>query len=234
MFYSANFIYDNKHSDEHNVHLVSENGDILNEYGINFTEDKEITLTFCYANKYGEALQWNSEMLSFVHEWFICDDFKPFTSKDNEGVVYLLKGKSLTKRFNPSFKGLIDVTFERYSKYAYISNSIQAKAPTTIRLSNPSNLNKAYKPVLSISQNKSNVISLKNNSNNLEPLVLDNLGAIGEIIVDNEIGVVTDSKGANLMKHCNRKWLELERGTNEIVVSGDCVITIESLYPIMT
>ena len=233
MFYSGNFIYDNKYSDEYNIHLVSEDGDILNEYGINFTEDEEITLTFCYANEYDEPLEWDSETLEFVHEWFISDDFKPFVSEDNEDVMYLLKGKSIVKRFTPSFTGLIDVTFETYSRYAYYRQRNTVNAPTTIKINNPSNLNKTYKPVLSISEIKSNVISLDNISNDSMALVLDNLNTIDEIIVDNEVGVVTDSKDNNLMKHCNRKWLEFQKGSNEIKIDGDCVVTIESLYPIM-
>jgi len=53
VFSSNNFTFNNIYSRDMNIHLVSEDSGILNDFGIPFnieSEDEEITLSFCYAN----------------------------------------------------------------------------------------------------------------------------------------------------------------------------------------
>ena len=98
MFYSGDFLYNGIYSQDCNVYLVSESNDILNEYGINLTDTDEITLTFCYTDGSDIPLAWDEDMLKFVHEWFITDEYKEFSSDDDYESFYLLKGVSLVKR----------------------------------------------------------------------------------------------------------------------------------------
>ena len=102
MFYSGNFYFDKKYSEEYGIYQVTEGGSVLNEYGIshNGTEDNEVTLSFCYANSFEEAQIWEEEVLETVLEWLITDEYKEFISEDNKNIVYFLKGESYTKRFN--------------------------------------------------------------------------------------------------------------------------------------
>lgn len=233
MFYSGNFIYDGKYSDEHNFHLVSESSDILNEYGINLSEDKEITLTFCYANENGVAQIWEDEVIEFAHEWFISDDYKPFVSNDNDSYCYLLKGKSIIKRFTKDFTGLIDVTFDILDNYTYkYQNIIVGNTEKEYNIYNYSNINKPYKPVIELFNVQSTNISIKNNTL-LKCLILDNLVIGSNIIIDNEMGTIFDSEGNNLIMKSDRDWIEFKRGTNKIKIDGNCTAKIKSMYPIM-
>ena len=47
------------------------------------------------------------------------------------------------------------------------------------------------------------------------------------------MGTITDSEGNNLILNSNRKWIELEKGSNLIAVDGDCDITFKSYFPVM-
>lgn len=233
MFYSGNFVYDGKYSDEYDFYLVSENKDILNKYGINFSDEEEITLTFCYASNYGESFEWTDDALMFAHEWFISDDYKPFISEDNDGYCYLLKGKSLIKRLNSNMKGLIDVTFDILDNYTYkMQNIIIENTAKEYSVYNYSNVKKPYKPIIELNNVTSTSIVIKNNTTK-KSMTLSNLDSGVNITIDNEIGTIIDSNGKNLLMKCDRNWIELRKGTNLIKIDGDCTAKIKSMYPIM-
>lgn len=233
MFYSENFIYDGKYSDEYDFYLVSEGKDILNKYGINFSDEEEITLTFCYASEYGEPYEWTDDVLMFAHEWFISNDYKAFVSDDNDEYCYLLKGKSIIKRFDSTMRGLIDVTFDILDNYTYKSQTVIIENTTKeYSVYNYSNVNKPYKPIIELYDVNSSYIVIKNNTTK-KNMVLSNLDLGVNIIIDNEIGTVTDSNGKNLLMNCDRNWIELIKGTNKIKIDGNCNAKIKSMYPIM-
>lgn len=233
MFYSGNFIYDGKYSDEYDFYLVTEGKDILNEYGINFSDNKEITLTFCYASEYGEPYEWTDDVLMFAHEWFISDNYKPFISDDNDGYCYLLKGKSIVKRFNSKLHGLIDVTFDILDNYTYKTQTIIVENTSkNYNVYNYSNIKKAYKPIIELKSINSNTVSIRNDTTG-NALTIDNIEIGVDIIIDNEMGVIVDSNGKNLLMHSNRDWIEFKKGTNVIKIDGKCTAKIKSMYPIM-
>ena len=77
VFSSNNFTFNNIYSQDMNIHLVSEDSGILNDYGIPFStesEDEEITLSFCYAD--GDSpLEWDYDTTFNFLEWIITDDY---------------------------------------------------------------------------------------------------------------------------------------------------------------
>lgn len=233
MFYSSNFIYDGKYSDEFDFHLVTEGGDILNEYGINFSDNKEITLTFCYSSANEEAQVWNDEVIEFAHSWFISDEYKPFISEDNDKYCYLLKGISLVKRFSIDMTGLIDVTFEVLDNYTYRQQNISiGNTEKEYSIYNYSNVNKPYKPIVELYNIQSTNISISNNTLS-KSLVLNNLTIGDNVTIDNEIGTIYNQDGVNLIMKSNRNWIEFKKGTNKIKINGECSAKFKSMYPIM-
>ena len=65
IFYSNNFTFNNVYSEGSNIHLVSEDSNILNEYGVPFDIDEdtsEITLSFCYAEN-NTPLEWTYDVI---------------------------------------------------------------------------------------------------------------------------------------------------------------------------
>ena len=232
MFYSGDFLYNGIYSQDCNVYLVNESNDILNEYGINLTDTDEITLTFCYTNKSDVPLAWDEDMLKFVHEWFITDEYKEFSSDDDYESFYLLKGVSLVKRLAPDMTGLIDVTFKIYQNYAYKKQFINITDVTErYRIFNFSNVNEFDKPIFEIYDVKSQEISIINETLN-QTFTINNLIQGIDVIVDNEYCVIRDVNGKNLIKHSNRDWFKLKKGSNEVSFVGDFKIKIKSLFPI--
>lgn len=235
MFYSNVFVYDGKYSDDYEIHLVYENDSILNEYGINFDDKKEITLTFAYANKDFEQIVWEEGILRFVHDWFITEDFKPFVSFDEAEYSYMLRGKTLVKRFNHKMQGLIDVTFEILENFTYKFQNKKIVKDNFSKYNtvyNYSNFEDEYKPLLELKNIQSSEIRIENKTSN-KILILSNLPLGKDIFVDNEMGVIVDSDENNLIKYSNRDWITLKKGSNNIVITGSCdYIKIKSMYPI--
>lgn len=234
MFYSSNFYFDKKYSSDFNIHLVSEESNVLNEYGISYNneEENEITLSFCYANEHNEALIWTDEVLENVLEWFITDDYKEFMSEDNDGIVYFLKGESYVKRFTPDMRGIIDITFKTLSNcgYRYYTNEVVNNGKVFIVL-NYSNISKPHKPIIELKNVSSDTITIKNATTNKDPFVINNISK--DIFIDNALGTITDIDGNNLIMNSNRKWIELVKGDNSILVEGECTVIFKAYYPIM-
>ena len=236
MFYSGDFYFDNKHSSEFSIHQVTENNDIMNEYGISYNgeNDNEIVLSFCYANKLDEALVWEDEVLEFFVEWVITDDYKEFISADDANIIYFLKGVSYVKRFTHDMKGIIDVTFKTLNNYGYkyyVSDVINS-ASGIFSIFNESNTSKNYKPIIEISNISSNAITITNLTSGKTPFLINNLSN-KNITIDNMIGTIFDSQGNNLIMNSNRKWIELVKGENLIQVEGSCNIVFKAYYPVM-
>ena len=235
MFYSGNFYFDKKHSSEYGIYQVTESNDILNEYGISYNgeDDGEITLSFCYADNFEKAQIWEEEVLEVVLNWFITDDYKEFISEDNEEIVYFLKGESYTKRFTHEMKGIIDVTFKTLSQYGYkyytkkITNTDEE-----FKVLNDSNINKPYKPIIELKNISSDSIKISNLTTLKSPFIINNLSN-KDIVIDNTIGTIVDIDGNNLIMNSNRKWIELVKGYNSILVEGDCDIVFKAYYPVM-
>ena len=235
VFYSNNFTFNNIYSKDMNIHLVSEDTDILNEYGIPFNsdeEDTEITLSFCYAND-NSPLEWDYSTTVDFLGWIITDDYYEFVSEDNEDIVYYLKGIAYNKRFTNDMTGIIDVTFKMLSPYGYKHYIRQAsKNEKIFDVYNYSNVDNAYKPVITLSEISTSTITLTNTTNNIA-FTINNLTSSDIIYIDNMMGTITDSKNRNRLNDSNRDWIELTKGLNKISVSGTCKVKIESYYPVM-
>lgn len=235
IFYSDKFYFDDVYSLDFNIYLVYESKELLNKYGISYNkeDENEITLTFCYATENGSPLKWEEETLEDVLGWLITDNYKEFISEDNEDIVYFLKGTSYVKRFTPDMKGIIDVTFKTLSQYGYKYYTKKVVNPTTeFEILNSSNINKPYKPVIELKNISSENIQISNLTTNKSPFIINNLSN-KDIIIDNTIGTITDIDGNNLIMNSNRKWIELVKGYNSILVEGNCDIIFKAYYPVM-
>lgn len=236
IFYSNNFTFNNVYSKGTNIHLVSEDTGILNDYGIpfNINEDtSEVTLSFCYAD--GDSpLEWTYDTIVKFLGWVITDDYCEFISDDNKDIIYFLKGVSYQKRFTNSMAGIIDVTFKTLSPYGY-KHSIReiSKSEETFEIYNYSNIDNAYKPVITLSDISSTSVTLTNNTTKKQAFNIKNLTNSDIIYIDNMMGTVTDAQNNNRLTNCNRAWIELCKGSNMFSVNGTCKITIEAYYPMM-
>lgn len=236
IFYSDKFFYNGIYSQDMNISLVSESSDILNEYGISYREgeeENEITLTFCYEDNMGQPLPWDNDVLESVLAWFIAGEYLEFISEDNSDVIYFLKGVGYTKRFASDMKGLIDITFKTLSNYGYKSyvSTINNPVGEFIVLNN-SNVNKLCKPIIELTNISSELIKITNLTTNKTPFTIE-IQSNKSISIDNETGIILGDNNKNLIMNSNRKWIELAKGSNSMLVEGDCDITFKIYCPVM-
>ena len=218
-----------------NIHLVSEDTDVLNDYGIPFNiedGDTEINFSFCYAD--GDIpLRWDYDTMANFLEWVITDDYCEFISEDNEDIIYFLKGVGYTKRFASDMTGIIDITFKLLYPYGF-KHYIREILPTekTFDIYNYSNVDNAYKPVVTLSKITTDTITLTNKTLG-KSFSIKNLTKSDTIYIDNLMGTITDAIGNTKLANSNRNWIELCKGLNSFSVSGTCNIKMECYYPVM-
>lgn len=236
IFYSDKFYYNGLYSQDLGVLLVSESTDVLNEYGVSYMsgeEEREIVLSFCHVDSVDQPLPWDSKTLESVLGWLIADEYLEFISEDNEDIVYFLKGVGYTKRFTPDMKGLIDITFKTLTNYGYRNYVKKIENPTDkFIVSNTSNVNKPCKPIIELSNISSETIKITNLTTEKSPFIL-NTQSSKNIVIDNETGVITNDNNENLILNSNRKWIELVKGDNSILVEGNCDIVFKVHCPVM-
>jgi len=236
VFYSDKFYYNGVYSQDLGILLVSESSSVLNEYGISYVsreEENEIVLSFCCVDRVEQPLPWDNEVLETVLEWFIADEYLEFISEDNIDLVYFLKGIGYTKRFTPDMKGIVDVTFKVLSNYGYRNYEKKIENPVDkFIISNNSNVNKPCKPIIELTNISSNLIKITNLTTNKTPFTIETQSN-KSISIDNETGIILGDDNKNLIMNSNRKWIELIKGDNSILVEGNCDVTFKIYCPVM-
>lgn len=243
-FKSENFYFDNISNKEFGVELVSVDDDsIINRFGLAYTEkldrqdspqsnplytstggkdEEEIKLCFALVDENGEPLVWDSTKIEDVYGWLITEDFAPFVSEDDLNRVYYFKQTAIEKQFSQDMRGYLEVTFQPYKSYGY--DRVVASGDATITVNNTSNVDKVYKPVLEVEGTGEDVSITNASISGSEPLVIRNL--TGKVMVDNLYRTVQTDNGKNLLPTCNRKWLSLKKGANELKITGGKVKVI--------
>lgn len=248
MFINPYFKFDNIYSKDINIGIATFDNSLFSEIGMNYKnsiskenntttpiwtegDDSPDTISLnlvLYDKESMRPIKWTNELISYVYNWLITDDFKQFISDDNIDLVYYMKAVAIKKQISiGSLEGYLEVEFQPFSKYVYmrIEEVIITNTSSAITLNNPSKY--SYRPVLEIT-NLGDITTI-NKINNLE---LSNLNTNEKVIVDNLMLTVLDTNGNNKMSNCNRKWFELISGDNEITVEGNCEVKILCEIPL--
>ena len=257
MFISDKFIFNGIHSDEMSVALVTFDSEIFNKYGLEFNQEislskggrdmshfiegnvdiKEIELNIALIDDEDSPLVWDDDTLIDVTNWLITDSFVEFISEDNIDLIYYFKTTKIVKNFTHDKKGYLQVTFQPFSNSAYkkFIKKYTFNNPGSFTVNNISYLREMYKPIIEIKNlgDKSNVISIENETLKNEPFVIQDLDNNELVKIDGLLGTVYNENNDNLLMKCNRKWLQLTRGKNKINVSGDVEICIKCQFPTM-
>lgn len=255
MFISSKFIFNGIHCDDMCVNLVSFDSGVFNKYGFDYSEDitmiknkrfssyyleeqpeaDDITLCMVLSDSNNTPITWDKTTLDSVLGWLIQDDFCPFVSEDDMDLMYYLKVIKVSKYFTYDMKGYIEVTFRPYSNYAYrhANKTVVTDTETDFKLLNRSNVDNSYKPIMFIKNlgDTSNVITIKNLSNNIE-FIIENLEADEVVTIDCLMGTVFNSNKENRLANCNRQWISLGKGNNLFKISGKSEVKFDCQFPI--
>lgn len=238
-FLSENFYFDEISSKTMGVELITFDDNLFHQMGISYQETierqdssqympfytntgndstEDVVLKMLLVDENGKSKVWDETKVEEVMNWLITDDFKPFKSEDNLNMVYYFKVSKIVKFFTCSGTGYLEVTFKPYSNYCYIK--IEMSTSDSLNLTNPSNVESSYKPVMKITSESEGSVTIANETTK-ETFTIDNVSQ--EVIVDNLYRTVQTVTGKNKLSSCNRGWISLNKGLNKIKVTGGTV-----------
>ncbi|MEG2250633.1 MAG: hypothetical protein RSD09_03535 [Bacilli bacterium] len=260
-FWNGDFYFDSIHSSKYNVCVTDINdNNILKEYGstTSIGVNKEMslgeTLYYSESEKSGSEIvlhlcridksKWNIVDLMNVIGWLCRKDFKKFQSTDfiNEGynIVDYVKVISVKKFLTPSLEGYIEVTFGVFDGYSYIipNNNFIMNPNETKVLVNYSNIEDTYKPKIKIINlgDETTVIKIKNSTFSNKELELSRMKNSEVITIDCKMGIVNGITELNSNRFSilnNFNFIELVKGNNTIVSSGNALVEFICEFPII-
>lgn len=122
------------------------------------------------------------------------------------------------------------------SAYAYMrpkTTTITVSGTKELIFHNRSSMNEPYLPKLEITLSAGNSISIVNASDGGREFAFRELPAsVGKITVDNERMIMTDSNGTNLYSCWNKKTFRLQRGDNNLTITGNGTVSILTEFPV--
>lgn len=187
----------------------------------------DVVLNFIYMEN-DVPMIWTEDKIIEIKKWIITDDFIPFITEDNPDYIYYLQCKKIQNKMTPNGLGVLECTFVPFSHFAYKSlyNKITVTSPRNILVTNPSMYN--YNPVIIIKN-----LGSSSTINKIGEFEITELSTNEIVTIDNLILSVINSNEVNKFSNCNRKWLTLIPGINELQVSGNCELEIQCEFPIV-
>lgn len=244
MFIEPYFKRKNKSCKDYFLSIVSTSSlDVLNEVGVPYTtelsiedsgyiqftekdsETDDIVLELCL-EKDNIALVWTNEIFNEIKSWLFSDDFEQFVSYDNLDYHYYFKCTKIVKKFNFAKKGVIEVTFKPLNHYAYKSVEISkiVKGKEFIDIYNESG--KEYEPIIIIENH-----GTEKTINKVNDFEITNLKEGETVKIDNYMLTVQNEDNENKLSDCNRNWVILESEENQLLIEGNCKVTILCEFP---
>lgn len=243
MFKSQYFIWKGKQSKDKFLSILTTDNDVLNDFGVPYNkslekednldlyneknEEPEDVVLQLYLEKNGTPLIWTYENYKEIRRWLISDDFEEFISYDNLDFVYYFKCIKIQKKFTYGEPmGCIEVTFKPLNQYAYrkviIEKEIKGKG--LINIYNSGDLD--YEPLIVVESN-----CKRNQVVKINDFVINNLIEEETIKIDNKMYLVESDKRYYPISDCNRNWIKLKQGDNQLVIEGECTIIIYCNFP---
>lgn len=250
MVISKDFILNGITNTSKDVIIVSFENDILTSVGVPFSrsvsssgeyssnnplfkkeekEPDEIVLNFMYIDKHYIPQQWTESKIIDIKEWIVTEDFIPFISGDNPNYVTYMMCTKIENKMTPEMLGVLECTFKPFSHYKYKKYSKKTTlsgVSKTFTINNPSI--EVYKPVIVLT-NLGNTSTV----NKVQDFEITGLANGETVIIDNLMKTVLNSDDENKFSLCNRTWVELKQGDNNLTINGNCEIEILCEFPVL-
>ena len=234
MFISDKFMFNGVSCDEYNVRLVYFENNIVNDMKIPFSVSvnsdskdgiypvykeetnipDQIILNLAYIDETGNLATFSSEIFKRIKTWLITDSFAPFITEDYPDYVLYLKCVKIQDKLTFGNQGFLEVTFQPYTHYFY----------------------KQFETVILLSGD--NATTIENISREVcYPIITaettDDIINTIEINVDNKMLTVLNANGENRLSYCNRKWIKLLPGSNNLKLYGYGKVKIKAEFPVI-
>lgn len=257
MFVSDNFYLDNIYCTDKSICMLSMDGDVINNYGLNYSEEvvviknnttsyyyskgkeneEDLTIQLYYVDNNYIPLEWDDEKIKDIMDWVVSDNFIPFVSEDNLEITYYVKAMKVSKMFTYDRRGYLEVVFKPFSSFGYkefVRTITSTATPKIESIYNYSNVEAEYRPILEITNSgtTSTIISIRNKTTDDEAFTITGLNTGQKVYIDCLLGSVQDDIGNNLISKCNRKFLKMSNGATNIEFSGSASIVFKAQFPI--
>jgi len=244
MFTNLNFEFDGISSQDMNTIIVNTSGGLMeSNFGIVQTviEDKlvgkdvpyfykidrqtytiPITITKVDAN--GDPLQLDSDSRFELVRWLIKNTYKEFRTDDYPGQVFYMMFTEGKSYITGGQQGYLNLIGRMNAPYCYQEKQIIPKdfsnsVSNIIYLSNLSNVIDNYKPEIQFTLvGTANNITITNLTNNTS-LIFTGLNTGETIYINNQTGQIKSSLNIPRLDKCNRGWISLNYGENQIQIT---------------
>lgn len=248
-FLSEKFSFNGVTSTEMDVCLITLDNDVIRDFGNIYQqgvsiegnlnnspfysnemgEIEDMTLNLMLVDIKGNPKTWTNKDIQKITYWLISDTFKPFVSEDNQDLVYYVKCTNINKKFSNDMKGYLECTFKFFGDSAYtrFEGNIQTNQSGVGVLSfmSPSNVDELYRPIIKVT-NLGDIDTVNRIEMNGITLEVKGLLNNEEVIIDNKMCTVFNTSRANRLDKCNRKWLGMNIGENNVTIMGNCKVNI--------
>lgn len=247
MFISDKFMFNGVSCDEYNVRLVYFENNIVNDMKIPFSVSvnsdskdgiypvykeetnipDQVILNLAYVDETGNLATFSSEIFKRIKTWLITDSFAPFITEDYPDYVLYLKCVKIQDKLTFGNQGFLEVTFQPYTHYFYkqFETIILLSGDNATTIENTSR--EICYPIITAETTDSITNTIKINDMTLD------LQLNEPISIDNKMLTVLNANGENKLSCCNRKWIKLLPGSNNLKLYGYGKVKIKAEFPVI-
>lgn len=185
---------------------------------------------------------WTDTKRSQIFQWLVQNDYCEFYTADKpDRLFYIICTNQGNLMTNGNDQGYITMDFENLFPYplspvyTQIYDLSTITVPTTIQMTNLSNVNQYYYPEIEFQLQSTNTgISIVNTTVGGETLTFAGLTQNETVYINNENKqIVSDVIGSNPLAKCTKKeWLRLAYGVNNVQITGKCILKTRMQFPL--
>lgn len=189
---------------------------------------EELPMSFAVTFAMLGDLVMDANTVDEITDWLIQDEYQPLIFADEPSKVYWVIFDG-----NPSFihNGVYSGRFTLNARCLYpypvteeiVTPLMAITTSGTLSLTNPGKKSVIPNMVITIAASGNNTISFHNNDNNSDFEITGDYG--DEITVDGYNRIVTNETQGVQIKP-SKRWLVLDKGVNDIDITGDCTLEI--------
>lgn len=188
-----------------------------------------------------ESTDWTLSKKVEIAQWLFKDSYKTFTTDDYTGYVFYVIATNKADFMTADLSnGYFTVEFRMNAPYAYttastVEHDLSSNPTTTdITVTNSSNVADYFYPEVEIAlQNTTTGISIINLSDSNRETSFTGLSTSETITLMNDKRQILSDTGNYRYDEFNKVWLRLTYGSNTLRVTGECVLTFNTQYPVI-
>lgn len=187
----------------------------------------QIILNLAYVDETGNLATFSSEIFKRIKTWLITDSFAPFITEDYPDYVLYLKCVKIQDKLTFGNQGFLEVTFQPYTHYFYkqFETVILLSGDNATTIENISR--EVCYPIITAETTDDIINTIEINDMTLK------LQLNEPVSVDNKMLTVLNANGENRLSYCNRKWIKLLPGSNNLKLYGYGKVKIKAEFPVI-